>query len=197
MNEASANEEALRPPPPARSTPPPRLLCPIQSRALVEIHSGVHVICAATSDRPTPDGPGEVFQGQIRRVGLDPPSSFLRMGKKCCQGIFEKVRDKRCDELSGLRGEGRASSLHRSCLSSGEGRVLRTCLAGGGQPPWLGLPSPCTASILGSSRLYPLAPKGSRDQRPVWNVPRSALLLWLLKGPHPSTWGFPSPPSPF
>lgn len=112
LNEASANEEALRPRPPARSTPPPCLLCTVQSRALVEIHSGVHVICAATSDRPTPDGPGEVFQGRIRRVGLDPPSSFLLMGKKCCQGIFEKVRDKRCDELSGLRGEGRASSRH-------------------------------------------------------------------------------------
>lgn len=147
LNEASANEEAAETPPPARSTPPPCLLCTIQS-----------------SDRPTQDGPGEVFQGQICRVGLDPPSSLLLMGKKCCQGIFEKVRDKRCDELSGLRGEGSASSLHLLLSQQRGGQGTEDVLGRWGPAPVARPAKPVHRRHPGAQSPLPVGPQG--QQRP-------------------------------
>lgn len=50
-------------------------------------------------------------------------------------------------------------------------------------PAFTALPSPCGIGILGSKSVYPLVPKVHRDQRPLWDALRSALLHWLPKGP--------------
>ena len=97
-----------------------------------------------------------------------------------------KNKTKRRDDLCAVcreRGErGQPQTSACCCLRSWPGgRDHKMSLASRHQPPRLCLPSLCGAGSLEPRGRYLSVPKACRDQRPVWDAPRSALLLWLPK----------------
>ena len=87
---------------------------------------------------------------------------------------------------SGSQGAGRACSLHLLSSQRPAGRAGQCHVLSRQVPAPMALPAkPMCCWHAGVQKSSPIGPWGCGDQSPVRNVPCSALLPWLPKGPHP------------
>lgn len=130
----------------------------------------------------TQEGPGEEFQGQIALRGAGASLLAFAGGQEELPGHVLKGGV----NASGSQGAGRACSLHLLSSQRPAGRAGQCHVLSRQVPAPMALPAkPMCCWHAGVQRSPPIGPWGCGDQSPVRNVPCSALLPWLPKGPHP------------